>query len=497
MLTPADRDLAHDMARFYADPLGFVMYAFPWGSPGLLAKHPGPDSWQQEFLTELGAEVKARGFDGHTPVNPIRMTRASGHGIGKSTVSAWLTLWIMSTRPRAKGTITANTAFQLSSKTWSQLQTWHKLCLTRHWFEISTEKMWARDQRESWFVSAASHEEKNSEAFAGQHAGDSTSFYIFDESSGISDKIFDVAEGGLTDGEPMMFLFGNPTQNTGKFYRVNFGSERDGWNHRSIDSRTSRFTNKALIAEWAERYGEDSDWFRFRVRGEAPRVGFSAFISPDSVEACRKYKVQPETIAGLPKILACDPARFGDAKTVIGIRQGRQYRTLGKYRGLDTVQVAEKVIEFIESESPDATVVDGTGLGAGVVDHIRHRNFGRTLHEFNGGVNADDCAQYFNKRAECWGLARDWLKAGAEIPDDTELATDLTTPGYDTAHGKRFHGSIILESKDDLRARGEASPDDGDTLAMTFAVKVAPKPRPAKYENLIYNLGESHQRWMS
>jgi hypothetical protein len=72
----------------------------------------------------------------------------------------------------------------------------------------------------------------------------------------------------------------------------------------------------------------------------------------------------------------------------------------------------------------------------------------------------------------------------------------LTTPGYDTAHGKRFHGSIILESKDDLRARGEASPDDGDTLAMTFAVKVAPKPRPPKYENLIYSLGESHQRWM-
>ena len=97
---------------------------------------------------------------------------------------------------------------------------------------------------------------------------------------GISDDIFDVAEGGLTDGEPMEFLFGNPTQNSGKFYRVNFGSERNGWNHGSIDSRTSRFTNKALIAEWAELYGEDSDWFRYRVKGEAPRVGFSAFIPP-------------------------------------------------------------------------------------------------------------------------------------------------------------------------------------------------------------------------
>jgi hypothetical protein len=475
MLTPADRDLAQDMARFYADPLGFVMYAFPWGRPGLLANHDGPDTWQIDFLTELGGEVKARNFDGHTPVNPIRMAAASGHGIGKSTLSAWLTLWIMSTRPRSKGTITANTGAQLQTKTWAQLQYWLKLAITRHWFEISTERMWARDQKESWFVSAASHEEKNSEAFAGQHANDATSFYIFDESSGISDKIFDVAEGGLTDGEPMMFLFGNPTQNSGKFYRVNFGSERNAWNHRSIDSRTSRFTNKALISEWAERYGEDSDWFRYRVKGEAPRVGFSAFIPPAAVEAARKYKA--EGFATMPKIMAVDVARFGDDRSIIGVRQGRQYRTLGKYRGLDLVQLAERVIPFIDAEEPDATVIDGDGLGAGVVDILRHRNYGSTLHEFHGGATAFDCSMYFNKRTEVWGWMRDWLKAGAEIPDDPELAVDLTAPGYDTARGKRFHGSIQLEHKDDLKARGEASPDDGDTLAMTFAVKVAPKPK--------------------
>ena len=492
MLSETDRELARDMAKFYFDPLGWVMYAFPWGS-GLLAQHAGPDTWQQEFLTELGAEVQARNFDGHTPVNPIRMTRASGHGIGKSTTSAWIALWIMSTRPRAKGTVTANTAYQLSTKTWAALQYWHKLSITRHWFEISTEKMWARDQKESWFVSAASHEEKNSEAFAGQHASDSTSFYIFDESSGISDKIFDVAEGGLTDGEPMMFLFGNPTQNSGKFYRVNFGSERNFWNHRSIDSRTSRFTNKALIAEWAERYGEDSDWFRYRVKGEAPRVGFSAFIPPDAVEACRKYKA--EAFATLPKIMACDVARFGDDRSIVGVRQGRQYRILGKYRGLDLVQVADKLIGHLEAEEPDALVVDGDGLGAGVVDILKHRNYGRHLHEFHGGSNASDYAMYFNQRTEVWGWMRDWLKAGAEIPDDPELAVDLCSPGYDTARGKRFHGSIQLENKDDLKSRGEASPDDGDTLAMTFAVKVAAKPRP-KYQNLLYSFPGSTTRWM-
>src|SRR5262249_31061228 len=287
---------------------------------------------------------------------------------GKSTASAWLTLWIMSTRPRSKGTITANTASQLATKTWAQLQHWLKLCVTRHWFECSTERMWAKDQKESWFCAAASHEEKNSEAFAGQHAIDSTSFYIFDEASGISDKIYDVAEGGLTDGEPHIYLFGNPTQNSGKFYRANFGSERDGWNHRSVDSRQSRFTNKKLIAEWAERYGEASDWFRYRVRGEAPRTGFSAFIPPDAVDNCRKFKA--EGFETMPKIMAVDVARFGDDRSIIGIRQGRKYRVLGKFRGLDLVQLSDKIIEAIDREEPDAVVIDGGGLGAGVVDIV-------------------------------------------------------------------------------------------------------------------------------
>jgi hypothetical protein len=102
---------------------------------------------------------------------------------------------------------------------------------------------------------------------------------------------------------------------------------------------------------------------------------------------------------------------------------------------------------------------------------------------------------YFNRRTEVWGWMRDWLKSGAEIPDDPELAVDLCAPGYETTRGKRFHGSIQLEHKEDLKARGESSPDDGDALAMTFAVKVAAKQKP-KYPNLVYSFGSENARWM-
>jgi hypothetical protein len=84
----------------------------------------------------------------------------------------------------------------------------------------------------------------NSEAFAGQHAATSTSFYVFDEASGVPDKIHEVAEGGLTDGEPMFFQFGNPTRSRGAFHRATFGSERNLWIVRCIDSRSCKFSNK-------------------------------------------------------------------------------------------------------------------------------------------------------------------------------------------------------------------------------------------------------------
>ena len=49
---------------------------------------------------------------------------------------------------------------------------------------------------------------------------------------------------------------------------------------------------------------------------------------------------------------------------------------------------------------------------------------------------------------------------------------------------------------DDLKARGEASPDDGDTLAMTFAVQLRAreKPQPEKWVHAYpETLG---QQWM-
>src|SRR3984957_4258835 len=101
--------LAREISNFYADPYGFVMFAFPWGEPGVLENETGPDENQKEFLQSLGKEVLKRGFDGANPVMPIRMCESSGHGTGKSAMGAWIAWWILSTRPFSIGTVRAGT----------------------------------------------------------------------------------------------------------------------------------------------------------------------------------------------------------------------------------------------------------------------------------------------------------------------------------------------------------------------------------------------------
>src|SRR5690606_29108606 len=126
-------ELAEFIGGFYADPLGFVVAAYPWGEDGPLKDHDGPDTWQREFLIWLGEEVRSRKFNGLVAVPPIRGAVSSGHGVGKSTLQAWLVNWIMSTRPNCRGTVTANTSTQLDTKTWAAIQHWTKLSITGHW----------------------------------------------------------------------------------------------------------------------------------------------------------------------------------------------------------------------------------------------------------------------------------------------------------------------------------------------------------------------------
>lgn len=476
--------IAEELAKGYDDPLRFVLWAFPWGETPELSivplpepwasKYPGckygPDKWACEVLEEIGQQVRENKFDGIHAVKPIRHAIASGHGIGKSFLTACLVIWILATRPYSKGVVTATTGDQLKTKTFAEIAKWLKRSLVADMFTINAESITAVEAPESWRVDAQTCKEENSESFAGQHAASSTSFYIFDEASGVPDVIWEVAEGGLTDGEPMMFVFGNPTRNTGRF-RECFGKRSRVWRTRQIDSRSVFITNKEQIEEWRKEYGEDSDFFRYRVKGEFPSQSDKQFIPTGLVmEAARRD--MPHNAATCA-IIGVDVARFGDDDSVIYTRIGRGWLPIKRFKGLSTTQLVAKVKKHYDEVKalgfPRDRIfinVDEGGVGGGPKDQLR--DDGYPVRGIQFGAGADDPKTYSRLREEMWGRMKLWLMDGGTIPNDQGLIDDLSAPEYDILPS----GQIKLESKKDMKKRGLPSPDAADALALTFAYKV-------------------------
>ena len=479
-LEQLDAELADQMAEFYADPLGFVLFAYPWGEKNTPLEHfEGPDADQVEFLRQLGEEVRKRGFNGKDPVMPVRMARSSGHGTGKSVRCAWIADWLMSTRPHCGITVTANTGDQLETKTWAQVIRWTKLLINAHWFEFTSERLWKSGHKETWFASPTTCREENSEAFAGQHRADSTSCYIFDEGSAVPDMIYEVAEGGLTDGEPMIFIFGNPTRSTGKLYRTCFGSERERWNHGVIDARNSAFSNKQQLEEWITDYGEDSDFVRVRVKGLPPKASDSQFIPKDFVEAAQKRVVA--VLPDEPLIAGCDLSWGGADFNTVRFRRGHDARSIAPVRipgelTRDPNVMVMKLAEILTKEYSGRRVsmlfIDSAGICGPVVSRLRtlgHKN----IIEVNFGAHSLN-EKYAFMRSYMWGQLKEWLPMGA-IDKGPDLEEDLTAPGYRIT--KKVE--ILLEPKEKIIERIGHSTDDGDALALTFAHPV-PVPRKAK-----------------
>ena len=471
----AEQELISDIGAFSADPVGFARYAFPWREPGELEDHDGLRDWQSSILSVIGEHL--RGTD---RFEPLKIAVASGHGIGKSALIAIICNWAMSTCEDCRIVMTANTEAQLRTKTWPEVSKWFRLAINAHWWSVGATTVQVREKAHErvWRIDAIPWSENNTEAFAGLHNKGKRIVVLYDESSAIADKIWEVTEGALTDTETeiIWIAFGNPTQNTGRF-RECFGRYKHRWTRDQVDSRTVPGTNKALIAGWIADYGEDSDFVRVRVKGEFPRAGSAQFISGETVSQARMRTIEPKEYTRHWKVLSVDVARFGDDQTIIGLRQGDKLTILERLRGQDTMQVAMRVGAHMEREVPRLTVVDGDGLGAGVVDWLRlnmtpwlRKHEPSRLHEFHGGATPSDPEMYYNQRAEMWGRMRDWL-ATADIPDDPEMESDLTGPEYFFSSKNQ----IQLERKEDMKKRGLASPDLADMLAMSFAAMPAAK----------------------
>ena len=462
-------ELIEALGALTHDPLAFVYFAYPWGEPGTpLEDMEGPDEWQIQILKDIGEQLK-KGKDLQTA---IQEAVASGHGIGKSALISWLIHFAISTHENTRGVVTANTEGQLRTKTWPELSKWHNMFIAKDLFTYTATAIFSsdKDYEKTWRIDAIPWSKNSPESFAGLHNQGNRILVLFDEASAIDDVIWEVTEGALTDAntEIIWCAFGNPTRNSGRF-RECFRKYRKFWNTYQIDSRTIKISNKAKIEEWLEAYGEDSDFFKVRVRGVFPSASDLQFISTEIADKAQKQVYKLGQFEHLPVIIGVDPAWTGSDSLEIVMRQGYYMKPLASIpKNDDDWRMAQLIAQFEDEYKADAVFID-MGYGTGIYSIGKQLGRKWRLIEFGGKSNDP---VYLNMRAYMWGQMKEWLREGGSIPpNDQALYDDIVGP--EAIIDKNGH--IQLESKKDMKERGLPSPNKGDALALTFAARVVKK----------------------
>ncbi|HEX6215301.1 MAG TPA: hypothetical protein VFZ38_10805 [Vicinamibacterales bacterium] len=426
-----------------------------------------PDLWQRDVLEAFAP-------------NP-RLAMKACKGPGKTTVLAWLNWNFLLTRPHPKMAAVSITADNLADGLWAELAKWqNKSQLLKESFKWTKTRVCAVDHPETWFLSARAwpkggSSEQQADTLAGLHAD--YLLFTLDEAGGIPDAVMAAAEAGLANAmgggghEAHIVMAGNPTHTEGPLWRA-CTKERSLWHVIEItsDPDDPKRTPRVSI-EWARqqisKYGRENPWVLVNVFGKFPPSSINALLSPDDVAMARKRYYPEVEFTNQARILGVDVARFGLDSSVLSKRQGLVLHPQQVRRNLNGVQGAGWVSREWEDWKADGCFVDDTGgFGASWIDQLRVLN--RTPIGIHFAASADN-ERYANKRAEMHFEFAEWIKRGGAIPDDDELAEELTAITY-TFKGDK----LILADKDQIKEILGRSPDKSDSGALTFAGKVAP-----------------------
>lgn len=289
--------------------------------------------------------------------------------------------------------------------------------------------------------------------------GNRTSIYFIDEAAFLEHP--EAADAALSQTSNCRIYVSTPNGAGNPFFR------------RAHDGRTKKF-----IFDWRDDPRKDDAWYEKQKLTLDPVVlaqevdrSYTASVAnafiPGEVVIAASRKGPADVIPSGPIVMGVDVARFGDDKSAITLRQGRVLLRQIVFGGADVVDVAGRAKEEVRAQLGDVQqiAVDTIGIGSGVADILR-REYGEMVVDVNSSLRMSD-GQNYNLRAKMWREMREWLKAGASIPNDSELSTDLTALQY-TYKG----GELLLESKQDAKKRGIKSPDRADSLALTFAYPV-------------------------
>lgn len=444
MTTPqnSENPFVDFIKRYRNDPVAFVQNVF----------NANPDQWQTEFLEAIRD-------------NNRRISVRSGHGVGKSTAASWAMLWYLLTRYPVKVVVTAPTSSQLFDALFAEIKRWVKEMppALSELLEVKSDRIELKPSPTEAFISARTSRAEQPEALQGIHS--ENVMLVADEASGVPEAVFEAAAGSMSGHAAVTVLLGNPVRSSGYFYETH-NRLKDEWFTLHVNCEKSKRVSKEFVREMAIKYGEESNAYRVRVLGEFPLSDDDTMIPFSVVEQAMNRDIEVDPFATV--IYGIDVARFGSDKSALAKKKGGVITEVKRWKGLDLMQLVGAIKHEYDSEDvedrPLSIYIDSIGLGSGVVDRLREMGLPAI------GINVSEAPamknSYVNLRGELWGKMKNWLEQrSCALPKDDDLLAELTAPRYSF----NSSGKLRVESKDEMKKRGLASPDLADACILTLA----------------------------
>ena len=432
---PLPSDYAHDPVAFVRDVLGDA---------------GRPYSKQVELF-----EAVAR----HRRVSVVGC-----NGSGKDWAAARVVLWWLATRRRAKAVVTGPTQRQVEEVLWREMRTAFGAAHDRLPGEMYTSRYVIDNDR--FALGFATNHPYNLQGFHSPNL-----LVVVTEAHAVGQEHMDALK---RLNPKRLLLTGNPLTLSGEFYdshhrkaslytRVTISAFDTPNLKLGRDDAVPGMLTAEDVEERRRDWGEDHPLYVAAVLGQFPETLEDSLISRKQLDEAVERWSSTSAEAGKPWIMGVDVARFGSDKTVLCLRRGGRVERIHELRGADTMQTAGRVLDYVWRHDVQAVFVDAAGVGGGVVDRLKELQ--QPVVEVQVGGAASNPGRFINLRAEIfWDLRRRFLTGSISIPDDAELAGQLLALRYDIASS----GRIQLESKADLRAKGQPSPDRADALALAF-----------------------------
>ena len=386
----------------------------------------------------------------------------SGHGCGKTCGLAWVIIWFLSCfEGKTRIPCTAPSSHQLNDLLWPEVIAW--VDRMHPWFksqiEYSADKIWIKGDKATRYAVARTARPEKPEALQGFHAPNL--LFIVDESSGVAEQIFEVAEGTLSTPNARVIMTSNPTRTEGYFYRSQT-ADRRYWTCLHFNCLDSPLVAEEYPIQMASKYGADSARYQVRVLGEFPAASDDTLISLSLVEAALDRDVHFPLSA---RIAGLDVARFGDDATAIVIKQGNKVTYIDQWRNEDLMQTCGRVAALYKDKQFDRVHVDSIGIGAGVADRLKE--LGIPTIAVNVAETSSYSDKYYRLRDELWWMGREFFEnVDCCLPANNKWIDDLIAELTTIKYGFTDTGKIKAESKIDMKKRGYESPNLADAFNL-------------------------------